>query len=317
MEIMKIPRKTLDWMIDRAEGNPAIAVKLKQIATFDDGSKLNRWFGYYQAKGENEGLWTLDEIADLVRVELHGKCKPGEKSLQEIANIPKYTARPINVIKNQPGAWDSNEIGVFDGDTKIGSYKRTYPSFMKTFFPFTKDGKWYALFSSDYTRIDVMELPSCKVIGGEPKATGEGFCPVEIYVPNYIKLTYPDLNKKDDDKWVYEAQIDPREWHVTPEHEASYHHFNFGFVSGCYWGDDWSWKIQHLDLSRVDEGIVTRSEKFGYVWLLPGIELKDAVEIILFDDPSTYRINLSIGKTFYVNPEEAKDYTKYSTDKDD
>lgn len=44
----------------------------------------------------------------------------------------------------------------------------------------------------------------------------------------------------------------------------------FGFVWGCYWGDDTSWKVQHLDLSRVQEGIIARDNRFGYVELATG-----------------------------------------------
>lgn len=42
---------------------------------------------------------------------------------------------------------------------------------------------------------------------------------------------------------------------------------DFGFVWGCHWGDDGSWKVQYLDLSRVQEGVVRREERFGYVEL--------------------------------------------------
>jgi hypothetical protein len=41
----------------------------------------------------------------------------------------------------------------------------------------------------------------------------------------------------------------------------------FGFVWGCIWGDDSSWKAQHLDLRRVQEGVIARDERFGYVRL--------------------------------------------------
>lgn len=40
---------------------------------------------------------------------------------------------------------------------------------------------------------------------------------------------------------------------------------DFGFVAGCIWGDDLTWKIERLDLSRVAEGKITRSAKFGSV----------------------------------------------------
>jgi hypothetical protein len=45
---------------------------------------------------------------------------------------------------------------------------------------------------------------------------------------------------------------------------------DFGFVWGCIWGDDGSWKVQYLDLSRVREGVVRREERFGYVELATG-----------------------------------------------
>jgi hypothetical protein len=41
----------------------------------------------------------------------------------------------------------------------------------------------------------------------------------------------------------------------------------FGFVWGCHWGDDSSWKVQYLDLSQVQQGVIRREERFGYVEL--------------------------------------------------
>jgi hypothetical protein len=32
-------------------------------------------------------------------------------------------------------------------------------------------------------------------------------------------------------------------------------------------GDDSSWKVQYLDLSRVQQGVVRRDERFGYLEL--------------------------------------------------
>jgi hypothetical protein len=42
---------------------------------------------------------------------------------------------------------------------------------------------------------------------------------------------------------------------------------DFGFVWGCIWGDDGSWKLQHLDLSHIRKGVVRRDERFGYLEL--------------------------------------------------
>ena len=85
-----------------------------------------------------------------------------------------------------------------------------------------------------------MELPSCQDIGGETPHPN-GFCPVEFYVP-------PGKN--------------------------------FGFVAGCVWGDDSSWKIQFLDLSRATEGIVIRDDRFGYLELPDNVPLADAIRLI-------------------------------------
>ena len=40
-----------------------------------------------------------------------------------------------------------------------------------------------------------------------------------------------------------------------------------------------SWKLQHLDLSRLGEGEFERQEKFGYFDLPDGISLKDAIDL--------------------------------------
>jgi hypothetical protein len=42
---------------------------------------------------------------------------------------------------------------------------------------------------------------------------------------------------------------------------------DFGFGWGCIWGDDSSWKVQYLDLSRVADGAIHRDDRFGYLKL--------------------------------------------------
>lgn len=157
-----------------------------------------------------------------------------------------YSARVIEELKGPPGTWSGYKIGVFGGEKKIGEYNRNY-SLMRTFHPFQKDGKWYALYSPRYTATRVMSLPDCTDLGGE-EPNGRGFCPVEYYVPQ---------NSEGDDYYQ------PGYW---------------GFVQGCVWGDDTCWKLQYLDLSRVEEGIVKREERFGYI-PLPNGNLKDLIEI--------------------------------------
>jgi hypothetical protein len=64
-----------------------------------------------------------------------------------------------------------------------------------------------------------------------------------------------------------------------------------GFVAGCYWGDDGSWKIQYLDLSRAEEGIITREERFGYIELPEHLTLQQAVDLDVHEDYSSLRIS--------------------------
>ncbi len=64
----------------------------------------------------------------------------------------------------------------------------------------------------------------------------------------------------------------------------------WGFISGCHWGDDSSWKVQFLDLSRASEGILVRDQRFGYIELPSGVDLVDAVRV---EDPEELTCPLS------------------------
>jgi hypothetical protein len=146
----------------------------------------------------------------------------------------------VQVIDREPGKWQTARAEIFerDGETtrKIGHYDRNHAGWVETTFaPFEQDGRWYALYAPDYTATRVMELPSCKDLGGEEPHTN-GFCPVDYYIP-------------------YEHAA------VMKAGDAG----RFGFVAGCIWGDDSSWKIQYLDLSEVSRGVVVRREAFGYI----------------------------------------------------
>ncbi len=162
-------------------------------------------------------------------------------------------------VPNSPGTWNSNTVEIFKlgerGWNKIGEYTRNYPALYGTFLPFEQDGKHYALYSRDYTATRVMSLPDCKDICGEEPETADsdpGFCPTGYYVPH-----------------------DPQDG-LTGQ---------FGFVCGCYWGDDsGGWKVQFLDLSRIAEGTIKRDERLGYIQMPYGGErLIDAIEFGSWD----------------------------------
>lgn len=159
-------------------------------------------------------------------------------------------------------------VEVLYNHNKIGEYKRNYSIMYDTFYPFFLDGKYYALYSPNYTTTRIMSLPDCKDLGGE-EPHSNGFCPTGYYVPyldaGWYKTYQEYLDNTDKDKIIGPMG-------------------QFGFVCGCVWGDDVSWKIQFLDLTRAAEGIITRDQRFGYRELLGGAEqLKNSVKIHPFD----------------------------------
>lgn len=72
----------------------------------------------------------------------------------------------------------------------------------------------------------------------------------------------------------------------------------FGFVCGCHWGDDSSWKIQYLDLSRAAEGIIVRDARMGYIELLgDAAKLADAIDVSNWT-PDDRRVRISCAADF-------------------
>lgn len=191
----------------------------------------------------------------------------------------KYIAKVLDKIEYSPNSWDGIKVGVFKVDneleTQIGEYERNYSTLYNTFHYFQKDGKDFALYSPHYTVSRIMELPSCKDIGGERPSAG-GFCPVDYFVPS--------VKSKKVGQGLKDANL-------------------FGFVAGCIWGDDSSWKVQYLDLSEVEKGIIKREERFGYIELLEGKKLKDAIKISKYKDESgNYKafVKIKTMQTFHL-----------------
>ena len=197
--------------------------------------------------------------------------------------MPKYKAKMGPKIDNGKGAWKSNTVEIYDGDKKVGEYIRNYDGHsITTFCPFEQAGKWYALYSRDYTSTRVMSLPDCKDLGGEASASG-GFCPVEYYVPTKRELSRWDC-RKGFRKQLKEKPDDESTKKILVEQEKAYGETlpaqlgTFGFMSGCHWGDDGSWKLEYLDLSEVSKGKIKREQRFGY-WELPdGKSLKQCLD---------------------------------------
>jgi hypothetical protein len=70
------------------------------------------------------------------------------------------------------------------------------------------------------------------------------------------------------------------------------------------WGDESTWKVQYLDLSRAQEGILHRDDRFGYIELPSGMTLAQAIEMDDFgDDPGedySYQVSIAVLRTFDV-----------------
>jgi len=208
---------------------------------------------------------------------------------------------------------------VSDTDVQIGEYQRNYSTLYRTFHPFQMTGnsrstpKWYALYSKDYTSTRIMSLPDCKDIGGEERDQW-GFCPTDFWVPglHYIESLHDEGCPRDDKRGHTPDGTKACTCTIVHEHgcpccpetrvkngsctckEAwnkhfdKYHVWHFpdrvhGFVSGCVWGDDSSWKIEYLDLSRADEGIIKREARFGYIEMPAHLTLDKAVNLEAYE----------------------------------
>lgn len=254
-------------------------------------------------------------------------CDTGVEALHcgALKRPAPYYAKVLNPIENRPGTWNSLRVGIFqrpeaditgdeytkpvisDTDVQIGEYVRNYSSLMRTFHPFQLRGKWYALYSKDYTSTRLMSLPDCKDIGGEARDQF-GFCPVDYWVPDLSDLVFhhfegcprddergnkPDYHKSCTCRMPHNPECNyvtsggKKSCNGCPNERAAWdkEHYEWkfpdrvhGFVAGCIWGDDSSWKIEYLDLSRADEGIVVREARFGYVELAGGQDLCEAVD---------------------------------------
>jgi hypothetical protein len=188
--------------------------------------------------GKYNSRYWIEEIDTTGLFELPSKPTPRER----------YTTRVT--ATNKPNTWQTVHVDVLDGDAIIASYDRNY-AMLQTFEPFRQGDRQYALISTDYTATSVMDLHTGQIVAAE-EPHGGGFCPVGFYVPDWWELhdgsTLPGS--------MHWRTID-YEWPTG----------DFGFVWGCIWGDDSSWKVQYLDLSSVREGVIRRDDRFGYLKL--------------------------------------------------
>lgn len=219
-----------------------------------------------------------------------------------------FTAKKLKNIENRPGSWQSQLIEVFQQETaesapvRIGEFTRNYSSYIP-FAPFRIGDRYFALYSSDYTSTRLLEFfpaeQRMQDIGGEDR-NSNGFCPVQLYVPEVTDYFFQDMHSGPDKpikNWEAPLESLPPNT-VILEHgttgTSEHYHVGYppihGFVAGCHWGDDSSWKIQHFDLSRATEGIITRDNRFGYIELPRNLTLEKAIDAEYLSESGRIRI---------------------------
>jgi hypothetical protein len=219
-------------------------------------------------------------------------------------SVSGYTTPKVSETDVQVGEYTRN----------YHSLMRTFHPFLMTGNS-RSTPRWYALYSKDYTSTRIMTLPDCKDIGGEERDQW-GFCPTDFWVPglHYIQTIcdpdcpryksadhVPDYTKSctcynkithghgcpiNPETRVKNQSCISNEGCKQSRREFDERHMKWhfpdrvhGFIAGCVWGDDSSWKIQYLDLSRADEGIIKREERFGYIELPSHLSLDKAVDL--------------------------------------
>ena len=176
--------------------------------------------------------------------------------------------------------WTTLRVEVLDGDRVIATYNRNY-AMLQTFEPFRQGARDFALVSPDYTTTAVLDLSNGEIVAGEEPSPG-GFCPVGFYVPDWWDL--------------HQGSILPGSMHWSDDHE--WPTGDFGFVWGCVWGDDSSWKVQYLDLSRVQNGVLHRDDRFGYVKLAAHPKLEPHEFIRCWRYEGELRVEFCVEQTY-------------------
>ena len=231
-----------------------------------EGREEDTYFGTFRTVGEAEA-----QIVKLRSEEMHGRSWMEQYHNRgfvireavvetdfEVPPRPKPRDRYFvrgRPKKYRPGTWDGTMVEVLrrpDGEgevEKVCEYERNY-ALLETFEPFRQGRREFALISPDYTGTSVLDLATGRVIAEEP-VRPDGFCPVGFYVPDWWDL--------------HDSSIIPGSvyWNADREWPTG----DFGFVWGCIWGDDSSWKVQLLDLSGITSGEIRREGRFGYLEL--------------------------------------------------
>lgn len=205
---------------------------------------------------------------------------------------------------------------------------------LETFEPFrlwdSSQERWrnFALISPKYTNFEVLDLDSHEIIARNPyprlsqeqadmfnrsfiaanedppysagQESGSGrFCPAVFHVPDVLDI----LDEKDLQEFK-DHQNDTEEDFYEEWMKTFLQRRSFGLEAGCVWGDDWSYKVQAIELSEVLEGSVSDDRRFGY-FVLNG-ELKDVYGKDYFDDDAYPDFVLNAPVSFRFSDDSSK-----------
>lgn len=220
----------------------------------------------------------------------------------KITNGYKYLGTPFSVecekINNGDGYWQSTKISVFNNGIFIGEYIRNFDRYDKeTFYPFCIDTQWYALYSANYTCTRVLRLNADSIEDwcGEEKSS-IGFCPTDMYVPSYKIYGNVDVDDRITDAGLNNEEF--KEFHINENAATESGNFLFGFISGCVWGDDSSWKLKYLDLSKIPDKTLVITERFGYFELPHRYTLRQSISSIDYYDQDEIFVSLMQEKQY-------------------
>lgn len=207
-----------------------------------------------------------------------------------------------NATGNDRGAWSVSDVLIIDHDAVVepghdddrivARYQRNFhgkPPFDAFRQRDRQTGEWrhFALASSDYTATGVLALDGkdagAFIANEEPDPFG--FCPVGFYVPDWHDA-HDGSVLPGSEYWN-----DNRMW---PDG-------TLGFVWGCVWADDSDWKVQALDLSRIQDGIITRDDRWGYLRLdTISDDPKDFIRVSPGMGGGKPSVTFSVPKTFSI-----------------
>jgi hypothetical protein len=257
--------------------------EVRSIARSDD--KLFSWGARYSRAEADELLaeritgkntewankyhkqWWIEEIDTSGLFEIPPAPSPRERFSTKITEV-----------ETGEGTLNTIHVHVLDqAGQVVAGYDRNYPSLFRTFEPFRQGDRLLALISTHYTATSVMDLTTGEVIASE-EPHSMGFCPTGFYVPDWWDIH---------DGSVLPGSMGWRDDYELPKGD-------FGFVWGCIWGDDSSWKVQYLDLSRVQQGELCREERFGYLELAthPKLDAKEFIECSFYNGKREVRFSV-------------------------